>query len=73
MSEKYRLVKVMVPIYIEVREGMSAEVTLANALGAMEDNTGGVFADTMDWTSRDVTYDELPDEAADYNFEGREE
>lgn len=72
-SPKYQLTKFLVPIYIETRVGSSPFVTLANALGAMEDTSGQLYADTEDMTSCDVVYDALPEGADDYTFYGRNE
>lgn len=72
-SPKYKLTKFMVPIYIETRVSSSPFVTLANALGAMEDEVGQLYADVEDITNREVDYDELPEGADDYTFYGRNE
>lgn len=55
-----KIVKFMVPIYIKVDSAYDAETTLCGALGAMEDQTGGIYADCAHLTSCEVTTQALP-------------
>lgn len=60
-----KIVKFMVPIYIKVDEAYDAETTLMGALGGMEDQSGGIYADCNDMTSRAIKKKDLPKEAKD--------